>query len=205
MALFRGLAVGLLGTTTVTKFPEAWTAIPKYDILGTGIPVVILFFLVLMGLFIWLLHFTSFGRGIYAIGLNPQAAVFSGVNTARTRTILFTLAGGLAGVGGVYWTLLRGVARGDTGDGLELQVIAAVVLGGVSVFGGVGAIYGCVAGVLLIGVLANALQVVGITADIIKIITGGLLIAAVMAGSLIAWIQDRRARTQLGRLSTQGA
>ncbi|MDR1852474.1 MAG: ABC transporter permease [Propionibacteriaceae bacterium] len=202
MALFRGLAVGMLGTTTVTKFPENWTMIPQLEITGTGIPVVMIFYVLLAGVFVWLLHFTTFGRGIYAIGLNAQAATFSGVNSGRTRTIAFVLAGGLAGLGGVYWTLLRGVARGDTGDGLELQVIAAIVLGGVSVFGGVGTIWGSIAGVLLIGTLANALQVVGITADIIKIITGGLLIAAVLAGSLITWINNRRAK--LDRLSTDG-
>ncbi|MDR1768576.1 MAG: ABC transporter permease [Propionibacteriaceae bacterium] len=203
MALFRGLAVGALGTTTVTKFPEFWTAIPKYAIGETGVPVVMVFFAVLMAAFIWLLHFTAFGRGVYAIGLNSQAAAFSGVDSARTRTVLFVLAGTLSGVGGVYWTLLRGVARGDTGSGLELQVIAAVVLGGVSVFGGVGAVYGCVAGVLLIGVLANALQVVGVTADIIKIITGGLLIASVMAGSLIAWTKNRRVGAKAASAQTE--
>jgi rhamnose transport system permease protein len=86
---------------------------------------------------------------------------------------------------------------------LELQVIAAVVLGGVSVFGGVGAVYGCVAGVLLIGVLANSLQVVGVTADIIKIITGGLLIASVMVSSLVDWIKTKRVSANVALAQTE--
>lgn len=197
MALFRGIAVGLLGTSTVTQFPEAWTDLTKYEIGQTGIPFIIVFFLVLLAVFVYLLHFTAFGRGIYAIGLNSEAAAFSGVNRERTRTILFVLAGTISAMGGIYWTLLRGTARGDVGDGLELQVIAAVVLGGVSVFGGVGAIYGVVAGVLLIGVLSSALQLVGVTAEVIKIITGVLLVGSVVAGSLITWIQTRRAKVTL--------
>jgi len=195
LALFRGLAVGMLGTSTVTKFPKGWTDLTKAAIGGSGIPRTIVVFLVLLAVFVYLLHFSAFGRGIFAIGLNAQAAAFSGVNVARTRTILFVLTGAVSALGGVYWTLLRGVARGDLGTGLELQVIAAVVLGGVSVFGGVGALYGVVAGVLLVSVLTNALQLVGVTADVINVITGVLLIASVVVGSLLAWIQTRRTRS----------
>ena len=197
MALFRGLAVGALGTSSVTKFPQAWTDLTKYEIGHTGIPFMMVFFLVLLAGFVYLLHFSVFGRGVYAIGLNPQAAAFSGVNAKRTRTILFVLAGAISGLGGVYWTLLRGVARGDLGSGLELQVIAAVVLGGISVFGGVGVVYGAVAGVLLVGVLSSALQLVGVTAEVIKIITGVLLIGSVVVASLVSWIQSRRPRPVL--------
>lgn len=194
MALFRGIAVGLLGTETITEFPEAWTNLTKYEIGQTGIPFIMVFFLLLLAVFVYLLHFTSFGRGVYAIGLNSEAAAFSGVNRERTRTILFVLAGTMSALGGIYWTLLRGTARGDVGDGLELQVIAAVVLGGVSVFGGVGALHGVVAGVLLIGTLSSALRLVGVTAEVIKIITGVLLIGSVVAGSLIDWLQSRRVK-----------
>ncbi|MCW5953277.1 MAG: ABC transporter permease [Propionibacteriaceae bacterium] len=194
LALFRGLAVGMLGTNTVTKFPQWWTDLTKYAIGSTGIPVTIVVFLVLAAVFVYLLHFSAFGRSVYAIGLNSEAAAFSGVNVARVRTILFVLTGTVAALGGVYWTLLRGVARGDVGTGLELQVIAAVVLGGVSVFGGVGALYGVVAGVLLVSVLSNALQLVGVTADVINVITGVLLIGSVVVGSLITWVQSRRAK-----------
>ncbi len=194
MALFRGIAVGLLGTETVTGFPEFWTDLTKYEIGGTGIPFLMVPYLLLFALFVYLLNFTPFGRGIYAVGLNSEAAVFSGVNRDRTRIVLFVLAGTMSALGGIYWTLLRGTARGDIGDGLELQVIAAVVLGGVSVFGGIGGLYGAVAGVLLIGALSSALRLVGVTAEVIKIITGVLLIGSVVAASMIASFKTRRKR-----------
>jgi rhamnose transport system permease protein len=192
LALFRGLAIGMLGTSTVTKFPKWWTDLTKIAIGGTGIPLTMVSFVILAAVFVYLLHFSAFGRDVFAIGRNVQAAAFSGVDVSRTRTILFVLTGVISAVGGIYWTLLRGVARGDVGTGLELQVIAAVVLGGVSVFGGIGAIHGVVAGVLLISVLSNALQLVGLTADVINVITGVLLIGSVVGGSLIAWIKSRR-------------
>ncbi len=192
MALFRGIAVGLLGTSTITGFPKGWTNLTKYEIGHTGIPFIMVMYLVLFAAFVYLLNFTPFGRGIYAIGLNSEAAVFSGINRDRTRIILFVLAGMLSALGGIYWTLLRSTARGDIGDGLELQVIAAVVLGGVSVFGGIGSLYGVVAGVLLIGALSSALRLVGVTAEVIKIITGVLLIGSVVAASMIATLKNRR-------------
>ncbi|MCR2185638.1 ABC transporter permease, partial [Salmonella enterica] len=79
LALFRGLAVGLLGTAAVTDFPEFWTALAKAKITGTPIPVITIPFLVLVAVFAILLHFTPFGRGVYAIGLSKDAAHFSGV------------------------------------------------------------------------------------------------------------------------------
>jgi rhamnose transport system permease protein len=197
MALFRGIAVGLLGTKAVTSFPQGWTDFAKLRIPGTGFTVMTVVFLALLAGFAVLLHFTGFGRGVYAIGLNKEAALFSGVQVARTRTILFVLAGGMSGLGGIYYTLRYGTARGDVGDGLELQVIAALVLGGVSVFGGRGALHGAVAGVILIGVLSSALRLVGVTADVIKIITGTLLILSVVIGALLSWAGARRTdRTQ---------
>ena len=192
MALFRGIAVGLLGTNAITSFPKPWTDFAKAKIPGTGIPVVILVFVAALVVFVALLHFTPFGRGVYAIGLNKEAALFSGVKVGRTRLILFVLAGGMSALGGIYYTLRYGTARGDVGDGLELQVIAAIVLGGVSVFGGRGAMHGAVAGVVLIGVLSSALRLMGVTADVIKIITGVLLILSVVISALLTYMGSKR-------------
>ncbi|WP_426185351.1 ABC transporter permease [Microbacterium sp. TWP3-1-2b2] len=194
LALFRGLAVGLLGTTAVTDFPEMWTALAKAKIAGTTIPYITVPFLVLLVIFVVLLHFTPFGRGIYAIGLSKDAARFSGVHVERTKFILFVLAGVVAAFAGIFFTLRFGSARGDNATGLELQVIAAVVLGGVSVFGGRGQLHGVVAAVLLIGVLSSALRLANVTSDVINIITGGLLVASVVAASLLAWAQRVRAK-----------
>jgi rhamnose transport system permease protein len=194
LALFRGLAIGLLGTTAITDFPRYWTQLAKAKIGDTGIPQVMIIFVILAILFVILLHFTTFGRGIYAIGLSAEAAHFSGVKVGRTKLILFILTGTIAALAGVYYTLRFGSSRGDNASGMELQVIAAVLLGGVSIFGGRGALHGVVAGVLLIGVLASALRLAGVTADVINIITGVLLILSVVTSSVLSWVQRRRAR-----------
>lgn len=194
LALFRGIAVGILGTTAVTDFPEAWTALAKAKIAGTTIPYIMVPFLILLVIFVIVLHFTPFGRGIYAIGLSKDAARFSGVHVERTKFILFVLAGVLSAFAGIYFTLRFGSARGDNATGLELQVIAAVVLGGVSVFGGRGQLYGVIAAVLLIGVLSSALRLANVTSDVINVITGALLVVSVVGGSVLAWIQKARRR-----------
>ena len=192
LALYRGLAVGLLGTTAVTDFPDFWTDLAKARVGNTNIPVVLFLFLVLLVVFTVLLHFTPFGRGIYAIGLSSEAARFSGVRVERTKFILFVLSGTLSALAGIYYTLRYGSARGDNATGLELQVIAAVLLGGVSIFGGRGAIHGVIAGVLLIGVLASALRLANVTSDVINIITGVLLVASVVSNSFLAWLRTKR-------------
>ncbi|MEZ3160395.1 ABC transporter permease [Microbacterium sp. BWT-B31] len=194
LALFRGLAVGLLGTTAVTDFPELWTALAKAKISGTTIPYIMVPFLILLVVFVVLLHFTSFGRGIFAIGLSKDAARFSGVDVERTKLILFVLAGLVSAFAGVFYTLRFGSARGDNATGLELQVIAAVVLGGVSVFGGRGALHGVVAAAVLIGVISSALRLANITSDVINIVTGVLLVLSVVAASVLNWLQKARRR-----------
>src|SRR3954447_25816379 len=143
LALYRGIAQGLLGTKAITDFPEKWTDLAKQRVVdGSSYPIVLVPFVVLAIAFALLLHFSSFGRGVFEIGLNDEAAHFSGVNVERTKLLLFVLAGAVSAFAGIYYTLRFGSARGDNATGLELQVIAAVLLGGVSIFGGRGALHG---------------------------------------------------------------
>ena len=205
LALFRGLAVGLLGTTAVTDFPGFWSDLAKARIGETSIPLVTVPILLLVIVFAVLLHLTPFGRGIYAIGMSKDAARFSGIHVERTKFILFALSGLVAAFAGIYYTLRFGSARGDNATGLELQVIAAVVLGGVSVFGGRGQIYGPLAAALLIGALASALRLANITSDVINIITGALLVLSVVSPSFLSWVRTlgaRRGRKRSGVAST---
>jgi rhamnose transport system permease protein len=192
LALFRGIAVGLLGTTAITDFPEFWTDLAKDNIPGTPIPGIMIPFIVLAIAFAVLLHFTPFGRSLYAIGLNREAAAFSGVDVGRTKFLLFVLSGTVSAFAGVYFTLLYSNARGDNATGMELSVIAAVLLGGVSIFGGRGALHGVIAGVLLIGIIGSALRLAGVTSDVINVITGVLLVLSVVSASLLAWLRRRR-------------
>jgi rhamnose transport system permease protein len=193
LALYRGLAVGTLGTTAVTDFPLKWTNLAQQGFGNNRYPYILVPIAVLAVGFVLLLHFSTFGRGIYDIGLNNEAAHFSGVNVARTRLVVFMLTGLVSAFAGIYYTLRFGSARGDNATGLELQVIAAVLLGGVSIFGGRGALHGVIGGVLLIGVLSSALRLENITVNVINIIIGLLLIVSVMNSSLLAGLATARA------------
>ena len=151
-----------------------------------------------------LLHFSSFGRGVFEIGLNDEAAHFTGVNVERTKFWLFVLAGAVSAFAGIYYTLRFGSARGDNATGLELQVIAAVLLGGVSIFGGRGALHGVVAGVLLIGVISSAMRLENYTVNVINIVIGVLLVLSVISTSFLVLglgsEPGRRARRPAGLL-----
>ncbi|WP_141014669.1 ABC transporter permease [Nocardioides sambongensis] len=187
LALFRGIAAGLLGTESRTEFPEGWTDWAKQRIFeDQPYPMILIPFAVLAIAFALLIHFSPFGRGIFEIGQNDEAAHFTGVNVARTKAILFVLSGAVAGFVGIYTTLVTGVARAENSTGLELSVIAAVLLGGVSIFGGRGALHGVLAGVLLIGVIQRAMLLNGETINVINIVIGVLLVLSVMSTSLLA-------------------
>lgn len=189
LALYRGVAVGVLGTQAVTDFPAKWTSWASGTIGGGTIPNVMIPFAVLAVIFVLLLHFSTFGRGTYDIGLNSEAAHFTGVNVARTKLILFVLSGTLSALAGIFFTLRFASARGDNATGLELQVIAAVLLGGVSIFGGRGKYHGVLAGVVLIGVISSALRLQNVTVNVTNIIVGCLLVASVIAPSLLSGLQ----------------
>jgi rhamnose transport system permease protein len=204
LALYRGVAVGLLGTTAVTDFPKDWTSKASQVIGSSGIPSVMIVFAVLAVVFILLLHFTPFGRGVYDIGLSSEAATFSGVSAKRTKLVLFVLTGVVSALAGIYFTLRYGSARGDNATGLELQVIAAVLLGGVSIFGGRGRLPGVIAGVLLIGVISSALRLQGVTVNVISIIIGLLLVLSVISTPVLARLSDAAARRSRAKRSSAG-
>lgn len=193
LALFRGIAVGLLGTTAITDFPLFWQNLVQMRFGMSGIPVIMVLVVVLIIVFALILHATPYGRGLFALGLSSETASFSGVNVGRTKFIAFLLTGLISALAGIYWTLRYGSARGDNAVGLELSVIAAVLLGGVSIFGGKGAMHGVVAGVLLIGVLQSALRLANVSSDAINIITGALLILSVLSPRVLGWLRTVRA------------
>jgi rhamnose transport system permease protein len=114
------------------------------------------------------------------------------------------LSGTVSGFAGVYFTLLYSNARGDNATGMELSVIAAVLLGGVSIFGGRGALHGVIAGVLLIGIIGSALRLAGVTSDVINVITGVLLVLSVVSASFLAWLRRRRV-SAIGRRKGRSA
>jgi len=192
LALYRGIANGILGENTVNEFPEAYTSF-GFDTFGTSfmpktMPLIIFFGL----LFGFLLHRTPFGRRTLAIGQSPEAARFAGINVVRHKIIVFTFTGFMSGVAGVIYTFRFSTAQADNGVGLELLVISAILLGGVSIFGGVGTMWGVVAGVLLAGSVESWLTLREINAQWRTIVTGILLLISVAAPVLVAKGKERR-------------
>ncbi|WP_426323515.1 ABC transporter permease [Microbacterium sp. E-13] len=180
LALFRGVAVGMLGTDSITNFPVELKSLANANFPGSGVPIVTVVLVLAIVVFGIVLHLTPFGRSVDAIGRGRDTARFSGVRTARATFLLFALSGLVAGLVGVFYTFRYGSARGDNAAGLELAVIAGVVLGGVSIFGGRGRIAGVVAGVLLIGLIQSVLRFLNNSADVINIAVGGLLVLSVV-------------------------
>ena len=207
LALYRGLAVGLLGTEAITDFPERWTDLAKERLVEeSSYPLILVPIGVLIVLFAVLLHFSRFGRGVYEIGLNAEAARFSGVNVELTKFWLFVMCSVVSAFAGIYYTMRYGSARGDNAEFYELQVIAAVLLGGVSIFGGRGALHGVIAGVLLIGVISSALRLENISSNVTNIVIGVLLILSVISTSFLSWVSGLiagRARRAEARASTR--
>ncbi len=201
LALFRGLALVVIGDNAVANFPPELTAFFTSKIGGTGIPTVMIGVVLLAVFFGVLLHMTPFGRGLYALGYSREAATFVGIKVNRAKFWLYVGTGSVSALAGIYWTLRYSSARSDNASGLELTVIAAVLLGGVSIFGGKGSIPGVIAGVLLIGTINYALRLGRISDVVLIIVTGTLLIASVVAPSVFdairRWQHDRRVHRSL--------
>jgi rhamnose transport system permease protein len=204
LALFRGLAYVLLGDQAIADFPPAYTLFGMNTLGGTFIPLPFVIVIVAAVAFTLLLQCTAFGRSLYAIGANRTAAAFSGIDVARIKLRLFVLSGVISALAGVLYTLRFTSARGDNGEGFELSVIAAVLFGGVSIFGGRGSMVGVLLSLLIIGVLKNALTLADVSSETLTIVTGALLLASVLIPNLAArWrvLRERRiaARPYKGR------
>jgi rhamnose transport system permease protein len=196
LALYRGIAVGLIGTKAVSGLPQHWRDLANKHIGTSSYPLIVIPIVVLAVLFAALLHFTPFGRGVFEIGLNAETAHFSGVDVRRSKLLLYIFSGVVSAFAGIFYLLRFDSANTDTGTGLELQVIAAVLLGGVSIFGGRGNLLGVLAGVLLIGVLSSALRLQQTSADVIEIVIGVLLVLSVISTQLLDRLRALRVRAR---------
>jgi len=136
--------------------------------------------IVVIALFVLLMARTSLGRSFYAAGINPTAATYAGIDVGRTKFIAFTLSGMVAGLAGYLWVSRYVIASVDVARGLELQVVAACVIGGVSIAGGIGTVGGAVLGALFLGVINNALPVIGVSPFWQMAISGAAIITAVI-------------------------
>ncbi len=178
MNIIRALLFGILGGRWVSGVPRTIAPLGLGKFLSLPIPFWIA--LVLIALFTIFLASRPQGRAVYALGNNEDAARVSGVNLNRTIMFVYALTGALAGIAGLIYVARTGIVQTNSGSGLELEVIAAVVLGGTSILGGKGTLVGSLLGAALLGLIQNGMVLLNIPALSEGLITGGLIIAAVL-------------------------
>lgn len=180
--IYRGIANILLKTQSVGGFPDWFSTFAWGKVVG--VPIILIFTVVEALVFAYILHLTPFGRRTYALGSSETVSRFSGIKTDRIKLIIFTVTGIMAAVAAIFLSSKMGSVRPDIARGYELDVIAMVVLGGVSTAGGKGNILGPVLAVLIISLLRYGLGLVNVTSQVVMIITGGLLIVSAAAGNI---------------------
>ena len=179
MTIYRGTIFLLTDGAWINahQMSDAFKAFPRAVILG--LPVMAWIAVAVIAGFVLLLSRTALGRAFYAVGGNPHAAVYTGISVGRTQFAAFVIAGGLAGLTGYLWVARYAVAYVDIAGGFELDVVAACVIGGIAIAGGAGSVAGCVMGALFLGIIKNALPVVGISPFWQMAISGSAILIAI--------------------------
>lgn len=205
MALFRGVSYVILGTDSVNELPQSLAAFGADNTLAGLLPWVVVPFLVLAPVFAIVLQRMPIGRSLYAIGGNPETALYSGIPVNGLRFGMFALSGLMCALASVVLTARLSNARANNGLGFELDVITIVLLGGVSVFGGRGKLTGVILALLLVAVLRNLLGLQQVGGDAQGVAIGALLILSLLlnnsigrlvAGRPRAWLTQRWAGTR---------
>ena len=189
--IFRALDVIIVGGGMVvaSTLPNAFLAIPTASWSRlSAVPYLAIVIAVVVGVTAYCLRVFRSGRELYAIGSNPEAARLAGIPTGKRVFTAFVLCGGIAGIAGVLWAATYGTVDSTAGYGYELTVVAAVVVGGVNIFGGSGTVVGAACGALLLATINQALYVLGISSFWDPAIDGFLIIVAI---ALDHWIQAR--------------
>ncbi|HMQ41884.1 MAG TPA: ABC transporter permease [Paracoccus sp. (in: a-proteobacteria)] len=179
MTIYRGTIFLLTDGAWINahQMSDAFKAFPRAVILG--LPVMAWIAVAVIAGFVLLLSRTALGRAFYAVGGNPHAAVYTGISVGRTQFAAFVIAGALAGLTGYLWVARYAVAYVDIAGGFELDVVAACVIGGIAIAGGAGSVAGCVMGALFLGIIKNALPVVGISPFWQMAISGSAILIAI--------------------------
>ena len=183
-SLFRGIAEGIThAAVNYTDFPKSFLVLGQ-GYIGGVIPVQLPIFVLIFAAYVVVLHRSTIGRTWYAIGLNSAGARYAGIPVARRVGLAYILSGLIASVAAIIYVAHLGQARSDAGTGYELDAITAVVLGGTSVFGGRGNLWGTLLGLLALSVLQNGLHLAALPSELTGVLTGSLLIFVI---SLEKW------------------
>ena len=192
---FRGLARLLVQDRSVSGFPAWFTDLGQKGLLGP-ITLSILIFAAFAVVGTIILHFSGMGRLTYVIGSSTPVAQYSGVSVARTKMIIFTMSGLISALAGILMASRLGAVRASTAEGFELDIITVVLLGGVSIFGGVGSMVGVLLATYLVLNLRNGLVIAGVTGNTQTGIIGLLLILSVLVPNLVERVRERLRRWQ---------
>jgi ribose transport system permease protein len=180
LTLLRGVALVLSNGSPISGFSSHFFAMLGGGYVARLIPVPVVLMLAMFAVFWFVLTRTVFGRHVYATGGNAEAAKLSGVNTNRVQLLAYTVSGAMAALAGVILTSRLDSAQPTAGAGYELDAITAVVLGGTSLAGGRGWIFGTLVGALLIGVLNNGLNLMGVSSFYQQVVKGSVILLAVL-------------------------
>ncbi len=186
LAVARGLALGITQGQTLSGLPPEFLVLGQGSMAGVPIPVWIAAVVAVVAHLV--LTRTRFGRNVFFIGSNEEAATLSGIRVRRTKILIFTIAAGLAALEAIIETARLSVGQPSAGNGYELVAIGAVVIGGASLFGGEGSILGTALGTMLLALIQNGLILLGISAYWQQVFSGVIIVAAV---ALNMWRQQR--------------
>ena len=199
LSVFRGIDYFIAGSHQVplASLPDGFTDAARSDLFGIPLFVLLTVGLVVIGTVI--LRSTRFGRQIYAVGSNPEAAAVLGIPSRLVVFSVFALCGALAGVAGVLWVMEFGTINGTAATGAVLAIVAAAVVGGVNIFGGSGTLAGAALGALFLGFVANALPLIGLNQFYLQAIYGAVILAAIATDAIILRRLQRHRTRQSGR------
>ena len=187
---FRGLARVLVEDRGITDFPEWFDALGQQPIIGP-FPLGLVIFAAILVFLIIVLQFSGFGRYVYMIGNSREVAEYSGVDVARVKAVLFVASGFISALAGLLYAARVGAVRGDVALGFELDIITMVLLGGISIFGGKGTLFGALMAILIVLNLRNGMALASITGHIQTGVIGLLLIVSVLIPNIKELVSTR--------------
>ena len=185
LGAYTGIAFLILQGKAITNFPDALVNLGQGGLFGSLFPIASLAVLVMAAILAFVIHGTTFGKAVFAIGGNRQAARYSGIAVTRTRILLFLISGGVSGLAAIFYLGNFNTARADIASDQVLPAVTVAILGGVSAYGGKGTIPGVVLALILLSVLEAGLGVLGLSGQEQTISIGILLIVAIGSGNVI--------------------
>ena len=202
MAIYRGIAFVQTNGQSIGEFPEAFRTFVKQEFNGlTLIPLIVMIIVMIIG---WIvLAQMAFGRKIYAIGGNETASRYSGIRVGFVKVLVYTISGLTAGIAAVLSLGYYGAGSSGDGQGYELNVIAAAVVGGASLVGGKGTALGALLGAVILQMISNGLVILNIPQNYSQIVIGLVVIAAVLFDQFNAWLANRRLLAKTGTIKKE--